>query len=57
MRSIILALLVAGCATKFEPQTLQGAQCKAMCVANTAPIDYNPCIRACQDVDRLAAKP
>ena len=54
MKILILLVLLTGCATKFEPKTLQGAQCKAMCVANTAPIDYNPCISACRDVDRLA---
>jgi len=69
MNSIFFAALLAlvtGCvASDFEPQTIEGAQCKSDCAESmqlcnessyTCERAYALCIEACIDVDVIARK-
>lgn len=60
-RLVILTVAVgmlSACASRhFEPQTLQGAQCKLDCIDRAAVMllgaSYGRCMEACMDIDRL----
>jgi len=68
MKGLLIAtlLLITGCvAAKFEPQTMEGAQCKADCAhgmqmcngsSYTCDRSYALCIDACIDLDVVARK-
>ena len=55
-------LLMAACGT-FEPETIEGAQCKQECSMNmqnctaaeeTCETAFGHCIDSCEDIDRLS---
>jgi hypothetical protein len=68
MKALLIAalLLIAGCVpAKFEPQTMEGGQCKADCAhemqmcngpSYTCDRSYTLCIDACIDLDVIARK-
>lgn len=54
----VAACLLSACASRnFEPQTLQGAQCKLDCIDRASVMllgaSYGRCMEACIDLDRL----